>query len=244
MHYYIDGYNLMFRIVRAADDLQSQRQKIIRDLNEKIKLLDLDVTIVFDSQYQIGDSSRSHLNVMEIRFSAHGETADEHILKELKKASNTREETVVTSDKKLAWLSRRKGAKTESVDEFMLWLNKRYKNKLRHQKHPEEELKKEAQKPPKEAKNTSVESSEPPMKATPEECFEFYLVQFESSYKELIQNEPIRRSTEQNRKSKPKIQKKKKKKILKEAEDQTSLLEKWLNAFERSLDSNEMKDLF
>ena len=36
MHYFIDGYNLLFRILRAGDNLQKQREEIIQDLEIKI----------------------------------------------------------------------------------------------------------------------------------------------------------------------------------------------------------------
>ena len=60
MHYFIDGYNLLFRIVHAGDDLKTQRDELIQDLIHKVNLLQLDVTLVFDSQYQNDEGSRTH----------------------------------------------------------------------------------------------------------------------------------------------------------------------------------------
>lgn len=134
MHYYVDGYNLMFRLLRASDDLQKQREQVIRDLNRKAGFLELDITLVFDSKYQAGEAERIRVDHLEVLYTNEGETADECILDEL----TGLQETVVTSDKKLAYLSRLKQAKTESVSEFILWLNKRYKNKIRHLKNPKE----------------------------------------------------------------------------------------------------------
>ena len=68
MHYFIDGYNLLFRTTYASEDLAFQRQQIILDLNKKIQVLNLDVTIVFDSQYHPGESERFHYNQLEIEF--------------------------------------------------------------------------------------------------------------------------------------------------------------------------------
>lgn len=137
MHYYIDGYNLMFRVLHKQEgNLQTQRQQMIDDLTRKIEFLELDVTFVFDAQYQPCDSSRSFFRNLEILFTAHGETADEAIINEIKSESNPRQQIVVTSDKKLAWFARRCSVKTETVEEFTTWLNKRYQNKLRHQKSP------------------------------------------------------------------------------------------------------------
>ena len=43
MHYFIDGYNLLFRLCMDSEDLQSQREAIIHDLNKKISLIKMDV---------------------------------------------------------------------------------------------------------------------------------------------------------------------------------------------------------
>lgn len=178
MHYFIDGYNLMFRILRAGDDLQSQREKIIHDLHEKIQLLDLDVTLVFDAQYQYGDETRSHLHPLEICFTREGETADDYIIGALKAAPNHRQETVITSDNKLAWRARRHLAKTESIEEFMSWLNKRYRNKVAQMKQ-----KRPASKPSTQRiipSRTPSKSSAPPKPGpTLNESFEYYLYEFE-----------------------------------------------------------------
>ena len=103
--------------------MQSQRESIIYDLNKKISLIKLDVSIVFDAAFQIGGRRRSHYNALEILFTGEGETADEYIIDEIKNHPNPHQETVVTSDKKLAWHIRNSSAHTESVEEFMLWLN-------------------------------------------------------------------------------------------------------------------------
>lgn len=135
MHYYIDGYNLLFRIVKASDeDLQKQREQIIDDLGRKINHLNIDATIVFDSYYQKGMRERSFKHNVEILFTDEGETADECILDELRTKRNPRLETVVTSDKKLAWQSRLKGAHTLSVEDFLSCLNQRWRKKIQPSK--------------------------------------------------------------------------------------------------------------
>ena len=136
MHYYIDGYNLLFRILKGSDDIRKQREEITFDIEKKVNLLELDATLVFDSHYQEDDNTKSHFKSIEIIFTAKGETADEFILKELKESRNPSEHVVVTSDKKLATLCRLRLGKTESVDEFLSWIGKRYRNKLRRNKLP------------------------------------------------------------------------------------------------------------
>ena len=131
MHYYIDGYNLLFRITNAGENLQEPRQRIIQDLGKKIIVLNISATLVFDSQYEASPRSFTQIKNFEIHFTDHGETADEYIIEDLKKLADPEKTIVVTSDKKLAWQARRHLAKTESVEEFIGWLNKRYKNRLK-----------------------------------------------------------------------------------------------------------------
>src|ERR1700730_8668893 len=101
MHYFIDGYNLLFRLIPDShDDLQSHRERVIHDLNTKISLIKIEVSIIFDAAFQIGERTRSYYDALEILFTAEEETADEYILDEVKNASHPQTIVVVTSDKK------------------------------------------------------------------------------------------------------------------------------------------------
>lgn len=128
MHYLIDGYNLLFRNLRAVDSLQKQRNELIADIAAKAELLHLDATIVFDSHYQPSESSKHHLGALEIIYTNPGETADEFILKSLKDLKKPSKTTVVTSDKILANHSRMRLAQSMTIDEFLHWINRRKKN--------------------------------------------------------------------------------------------------------------------
>lgn len=223
MHYYIDGYNLMFRIVRAGDDLTAQRELLIRDLSQKISFLEIDATIVFDSQYQVGESTRSHSEALTIYFTEQGQTADDFILEEIRSSPNPLEEVVVTSDKRLAWRFRRKLGKSETVEEFIKWLNKRYKNKIRQireeKKHPPQAVEKPPEKKVRRLpqKNVSVD-----------QCFEYYLELFEKEFTELPPLHPI-----QETKATEVTAKKKKKKIEK---DPRTEMERWYDIFQSRLE--------
>lgn len=191
MHYYIDGYNLLFRLLGADDDFTKQRQQLIEDLNAQIQNLELDITIVFDSQFHESESTRSHFQNLEIIFTSIHETADDRILKEIKASRDPCKQTVVTSDKKLAWFARRCSAKTETVEQFSNWLNKRFKNKLRLQK----EMLAAAKNPPKESeKKKNVPEPQPikppPPTVEPEKCTDYYLDQFQKKYDALFKEAP------------------------------------------------------
>jgi predicted RNA-binding protein with PIN domain len=246
MHYFIDGYNMLFRLMDADDDLQSQREQIIYDLNKKISLLKINASIIFDATFQVGERSRSHFNELEILFTAEGETADEFILDELKNSLNPHQETVVTSDKKLAWHARCRAAHTESVEDFLSRVNKTYKNKLK-------QLRKHTQAPPNQSppviktalkkEQVSPQPFVPSSKATVEECLTYYEQIFEAEFKELVQKE-MAQKTKSNSSSSSKSKKiPKKKKGFPDSqlpvEEAPTQMERWLKAFENRLNNTD-----
>lgn len=234
MHYYIDGYNLLFRFLHAGDDLRTQREQIVQDLQVKVNLLQLQATVVFDSHFQPDEGSRSHLDHLEIIFTAQGETADEFILQELKEISSPAHHTVITSDKKLAWLCRRRLAQTESVEEFSAWLNKRYKNRLRQlkvqAKTPKPACLTTPQPAPAALPPAPAETRLPTKQATAEECFDYYLQSFEV---ELQASAPAPETKHPTNKHSPKAQKKPKTPPLSPEETHLSNMERWQRAFEK-----------
>ncbi len=206
MHYYIDGYNLLFRSVGAGiADLKLHRESLIQSLNIKVASLKLDVTIVFDSQYFPGDGSRSHFKHLEICFTPIGITADEYILLELQHCKAPQSQIVVTSDRDLAYKARNLSAGTESVDEFLGWMNKRYKKKQTPEYQRLASLPKkkpahtkETETKEKEPDNSVAESDTPKpqkIKAPPDGTLEFYLLKFEEkleAHKELASSTRIK----------------------------------------------------
>lgn len=202
MHYIIDGYNMMFRVLNADDDLQVKREQILKDLSIKIHYLGIKVSFVFDGQ----EAQKIFFHDLPVYFSSIRQTADEYILEMLKMEQEPSQTTVVTSDKKLAWLTRRAKAKTESVEDFLTWLNKRFRNKIRRKKLPQKEFK-------------PLKKKKPELTSMPEECFDYYLEIFESRSGEI----PVPPET------------KKKEKKLKTKEKPLSDMERWQKAFEKKI---------
>lgn len=233
MHYYIDGYNLLFRVFRACGEhLKNDRQQMVDDLTEKIQSTGISATLIFDSQHREGESFRFFSKHLEIMFSSHGETADEAILNEIKAENKPRHAIVVTSDKKLAWFARRCSARTESVEDFLELLNRRHKNKQRENQE-----------------NHSIKKIKSPVVATPpliirqplplKGSLEYYLESFEKTLKEgekIIPPPPY--------KKKPII-------FFEDPEDSTPLkikeraeaddMTRWLNVFEQRLRTTKEK---
>lgn len=240
MHYYIDGYNLLFRISKAGGELQKQRQGIIKDLEAKINFIGLDATLVFDAQHYEGESIRKHLNRLEIVFTASGETADEYILNRLRESADPSKETIATSDKKLAWLSRRRHAYTQNVEDFISWINRRYRNKIREKSH-KKSLTLNALIPCKPGVHEGrlpepVEQKvRPKPQATAQECFDWYLNAFEHAVNEILVIDPLPEDNEPLF-AMPAIGDKRKKKHKKFEHPLVTDMDRWLKAFERSID--------
>lgn len=226
MHYYIDGYNLLFRILKGRHDIRKQREELTIDLEKKVSLLDLDVTLVFDSHYQEDDNIKSHFNSLEIIFTAHGQTADEFILQELKQNDRPSQHTVVTSDKKLARLCQLRLGKTESIEEFQKWVEKRYKNKLR-EKNTQPSKPAQIKMPIEPQKPKTIPPSTP--LNSPQSCFEYYLDTFEKEYLALEQQTLLpKRTASKVQKIKPK------RRALHQEKAEISDFERWKKAFEKN----------
>lgn len=220
MHYIVDGYNLLFRILTSSVDLATRRQTIIENLNKKIQVVGIDVTIVFDSNYRLDESQKSHYNHLEIQFTSRGITADDWIIEKVKRLPHPEKEIVVTSDKKLAWSVRHSLAKTETIEEFITHLNRRYKNKLHGEK-------KEAGSSPKPfLKPVKPLIAEKPKvyNLKPEECFEFYLKEFEENFSKIAKPEKPPKKVAKPKKHE--FQEKKKVEV-----DHKSDMERWLEIF-------------
>lgn len=129
MRYFVDGYNLLFRTSWEEEELKIKRDKIVHGLAPKVQKAGIDLLLVFDSQHQVGPGELCVISGLQVYFTDYGETADEYILAQLRKAANPRECTVVTSDTHLAIRARRKGAYSQTIHEFMLLLNRLYKKK-------------------------------------------------------------------------------------------------------------------
>lgn len=217
MHYIIDGYNLLFRILTVGSDLAEKRGAFIENLNKKIQTVQIDVTIVFDSGYQIDASTKSHYKHLEIQFTSKGITADDWIIDCVKYSKNPEKELVVTSDKELGHKIRKEGGKTTSVEDFVASLNNRYHNKIQ-KKTVEDPEKSALLRPLKSIKKLkSPGSSQPIALDSSQEWFEFYLKAFEDNFNKLAISQ---------------------KKPPKPTKHYQSDMERWLEAFEKDITDN------
>lgn len=184
VHYLIDGYNLLFRLLHKGEEVKKAREAMIHQLALKVSFTQLKASLIFDSKYQKGEMSFKQEGVLHIVFTDEGETADDWILDAVKHHSEKGFLTVVTTDKRLASQVRIKGSQTLSCEDFMGYLNKkvRQQNKLLRVEKIQKQL--EALHPPKEFKKP-IYVKKPIVK----ESQVYYEEVFEKKYKENPENQ-------------------------------------------------------
>jgi len=131
MHYYIDGYNLLFRTAwkSHSQSLEKGRSDLIHELDRKAKLCRLNITVIFDAPLQTEELKRGHFHSLEIIFTAYGQTADDYIISYFETKKSLHHATLVSSDKRLQHRVQALGAKTEPVEQFLSWLEKKSRKK-------------------------------------------------------------------------------------------------------------------
>jgi len=130
MHYWIDGYNLLFSLPKTAlhkQSLEARRNALISKINTQAELLALTITLVFDGS---SDSPEhlSHHKSLELLYTR--QSADEAILERIRISTHPKEICVVTSDKGLSSKAKELGAHTLSLQNFSALLSKKHKKPL------------------------------------------------------------------------------------------------------------------
>jgi len=252
MHYYIDGYNLLFALFgTGSNDLKSQRERLIHDLNTKIEFLALDISVVFDSHFCPGEGSRGHYHHLEILYTPQNITADDFIINQIKRSSNSTKDILVTNDKPLASRARDLLAGTQTLEHFLNWLDRRYSNKRHTKLKPTKsnpiKILSESTAAQKSLVNITTQSPvrEPPKLiplpelsshiATPlgpqAGSLEYYLQQFESSFTSLTDKRQIAKA--ERKKSKLVKHPQKRPQEQTEVNTKQSDFERWLDIFEK-----------
>ena len=122
-HYFIDGYNLLFKIPGKFRSLEAKRRSLLKFLEAKISQKKLHATIVFDgAQKDPLESSYSHFKNLEVVYTAANQSADEFIVAAVSQSSAR--EKVITSDRELAMRCQLLKAETEDIPTFLAFLVK------------------------------------------------------------------------------------------------------------------------
>jgi predicted RNA-binding protein with PIN domain len=136
MHYWIDGYNLLFYLPQlglSKVSFEEKRRALILEIHQQAKDLSIQMTLVFDASDE-GEQydSRSHLGSLEIIYTHPGKSADEAILEAVGLSKTPSNLSVITSDKELASKASYLGANVLSLPRFLefLFKKRRQKNRL------------------------------------------------------------------------------------------------------------------
>jgi predicted RNA-binding protein with PIN domain len=127
MHYWIDGYNLLFSLPKGThqkESFEARRKALISEINRQAEELALKITLVFDGT---SDSPEylSHYKSLELLYTR--QSADEAILERVRMSKFPQEICVVTSDKELFSKAKELGALTLSLKNFLSLLSKKHK---------------------------------------------------------------------------------------------------------------------
>jgi predicted RNA-binding protein with PIN domain len=182
MHYYVDGYNLLFRCLYTHQKLSKERQKLLESLNAQAEYLHISITLVFDGCYPENTPSRGHYKHLEVLFTGEGETADALIIECIQRTKTPEKITVVTSDRRLASQARQCRANTQATEEFLNFLNKREQNK-RRKKHQNRDVSEKIA-----LKKSPPSLNTPSPHASITECFYYYLESFQKPPEEIEKN--------------------------------------------------------
>lgn len=134
--YYIDGYNLLFRLTHSHQTLRTRKSTELKVdntlLNQRQALIRLLQTyqvkglLIFDGKHRLDEESgRSYPSPLEVIYTPKGQTADQYILETLLFVSNPASITVVSDDRHLIQSARSLGAKTQSPAPFLHRLQKK-----------------------------------------------------------------------------------------------------------------------
>lgn len=124
MHYFLDGYNLLFQLFGGTSALKVERELLLEELDSAISQTSLNLTIVFDAHLREEQLARTKYRSLDIIFTDFGQTADDYILEVLSFCEHPKRETIITNDQRLAWRARGLGAKTQSLSHFLKQLEK------------------------------------------------------------------------------------------------------------------------
>jgi predicted RNA-binding protein with PIN domain len=128
MHYWIDGYNLLFRLTKTYKAMRQNERKILLALNEAILRLGYLVTVILDGREKDPpEALRRNLSSLSLIYTPIHQTADDYILEMIADAAHPAEQTVISSDFELLTKAKQRGARGMTVEQFLIKLTKKRK---------------------------------------------------------------------------------------------------------------------
>lgn len=132
MSFLIDGYNFLFRIEGLRKgSLEAQRQHFIEILNHELSCFRASVFIVFDSASQLHPYAQcAHCSHLDVLYAPKGQSADQYILELIEISRSPKTVTVITSDAGLGRQCRALGAKTLSIEDFLVLITRKRQKRI------------------------------------------------------------------------------------------------------------------
>jgi predicted RNA-binding protein with PIN domain len=122
MHYYLDGYNILFSIHDEETSFNGARDQLILQLSAIATTRNHPITVVFDAGCQDGIISRRSCKDLEIIFSSEGQDADSCLIELMEAEPFPARTTLVSSDRFLCKRAREHSIKTMTSETFLLKL--------------------------------------------------------------------------------------------------------------------------
>lgn len=139
MHYWIDGYNFFFRLTKNYTTMREQERELLEKLYQTMRHLKSPMTVVFDGREKDPpEALLRNLRSMKIVYTPAKQTADEYILEMLETVQNPAQEMVVSSDRDLLRRAKQKGARTQTIEEFLKALSSKKSNSVEERKQIQE----------------------------------------------------------------------------------------------------------
>jgi predicted RNA-binding protein with PIN domain len=128
VHYWIDGYNLLFRLTKDYKTMRAQERSILLALNQAISHFKYSVTIVLDGREKDPpEAIRRNLDSLALIYTPHYQTADDYILEAIAASSHPEKEMVISSDLELLSRAKQRGAHGQTIEQFLAKLTRKKK---------------------------------------------------------------------------------------------------------------------
>ncbi|MGH2612865.1 MAG: NYN domain-containing protein [Rhabdochlamydiaceae bacterium] len=106
--------------------MKEQERSLLEKLYQTMTQLNSPMTVVFDGREKDPpEALRRNLRSMNIVYTPARQTADNYILEMLEHVKNCDQEMVISSDSELLRRSKQKGARTQTIEEFLKTISRK-----------------------------------------------------------------------------------------------------------------------
>jgi predicted RNA-binding protein with PIN domain len=119
MRWLIDGHNLIGQMPDLRLDDPHDEEKLLEHLRRYRARTGHKLTVIFDAGQTYQAANRQTRGGINIHFAPHGHTADQIIIRRLRKERNAQALRVVTSDRAIQRVARQVGVRVVTAPEFV-----------------------------------------------------------------------------------------------------------------------------